>query len=287
MNQLDNTASELGKSDSKMSQRRADAAVLMAETSLQSAGKAIATADRYQVIVSVDASDLPVAQSDLRQVSHGPENSSSCTSTNHTIIPTKRPTLNGTSPIAHETAKRITCDCSLSVHNKFNGEPVDIGRKSRIWPTSMERAIKERDQHCVWPGCTQSRHLHIHHIQHWADGGTTSVSNGACLCSHHHVLVHEGGRIDNNDQRLNEQFVQQQRTSDNSMFEFETTLRNNRESFNTVRKLSPTRYRFRIIDAQGKDILEQSNTCFDDAQNRIGYQSHYSCAQNGYIANGK
>ena len=101
------------------------------------------------------------------------------------------------------------------------------------------------------------------------------VSNGACLCSHHHVLVHEGGytiqRVDNNDQRLNEHFVRQQRTSDNSMFEFETTLRNSRESFNTVRKLSPTRYRFRIIDAQGKDILDRPNAGIDDARNGPDY----------------
>ena len=74
-----------------------------------------------------------------------------------------------------------------------NGEPVDIGRKSRIWPNAMARAIRERDQHCVWPGCTQTQHLHIHHISHWADGGTTSVQNAASLCSAHHTLVHEGG----------------------------------------------------------------------------------------------
>jgi hypothetical protein len=41
-----------------MRQRRADAAVLMAETSLQCAGRDIATSDRYQVIVTVDASEL-------------------------------------------------------------------------------------------------------------------------------------------------------------------------------------------------------------------------------------
>ena len=38
-------------------QRRADAAILMAETSLQAAARDIATVDRYQVIASVDVSD--------------------------------------------------------------------------------------------------------------------------------------------------------------------------------------------------------------------------------------
>ena len=41
-----------------MSQRRTDAAVLMAETSLLAAGRDIATADRYQVIVSMEASEV-------------------------------------------------------------------------------------------------------------------------------------------------------------------------------------------------------------------------------------
>ena len=123
----------------------------------------------------------------------------------------------------------------------------------------------------MWPGCTQSRHLHIHHIKHWADGGETRVLNGVCLCSHHHTVVHEGGytilRIDNNERKLNEQFVRQQRTDDNSLFDFENTLRNSTDSFNAVRKLSPTRYRFRIVNAQGHDILDQSNASFINAKN--------------------
>ena len=54
---------EVDDADNKISQRRADAAVVMAETSLQAAGRDIATADRYQVIVSVNAStdDLGMA----------------------------------------------------------------------------------------------------------------------------------------------------------------------------------------------------------------------------------
>jgi len=122
----------------------------------------------------------------------------------------------------------------------------------------MARAIKERDHHCQFPDCTQTHHLHIHHITHWADGGPTCVSNGASLCSRHHTLVHEGGyiiqkivenvdnRIDNNignnKDRLQQQFEQQQQADDLSLFNVEKELRNNKESFITVRKLSPTRY---------------------------------------------
>jgi hypothetical protein len=30
-------------------------------------------------------------------------------------------------------------------------------------------------------------------VQHWADGGETSLDNLLLLCSHHHTLIHEGG----------------------------------------------------------------------------------------------
>ena len=115
-----------------ISQRRADAAVLMAETSLQHAGRQIATADRYQVIVLVDASDMSNTQ-------------------HHAQTPSKRPTIRGAGPIARETARRIACDCSVSTHFTSNGEPMKIGRISRIWPNAMARAILERSQHCQWP----------------------------------------------------------------------------------------------------------------------------------------
>jgi hypothetical protein len=219
-------------SNSKISQRRADAAVLMAETSLQAAGRDVATADRYQVIVSVDASAL--------------------------ATPSKRATVKGASPIARETARRIACDCSVSTITTANGEPTDIGRKSRVWPNAMARAIKDRDQHCQFYGCTQTQNLQIHHLTHWADGGSTCVSNGACLCQYHHTMVHEGGysihAVASSEQRLNEQFSVQQHIDDASMFSFEKELRSDRDSFNRVRMLSPTHYRFRVADAGGQDI---------------------------------
>jgi hypothetical protein len=176
----------------------------------------------------------------------------------HTKHPPKRPTVKGASFIAQETAKRIACDCSMSTITKTDGEPTDIGRKSRLWPNAMTRAIKDRDQHCQFYGCTHTHNLQIHHIVHWSNGGSTSIENGVCVCAYHHTLLHEGGysiqAVANNLTSLNEQFSQQQHETDVSMFNFEKELRNDRESFNKVRKLSPTSYRFRVFDADGRDI---------------------------------
>ncbi len=242
---------QLEESEDTMSQRRADAAVLMAENSLQFSGRDMATADRYQVIVSVDAAELSKESS---SASVDPSNSVVDTS-----LPKKRPLVQGAGPIARETARRIACDCSVSSVILSNGEPVDIGRKSRMWSPAMARSIKSRDQHCQFPGCTQTRHLQIHHIHHWADGGSTCVDNGVCLCSHHHTLVHEGGyrieRVNELSGASEEQFARQQKPGCvHGSVEHE--LRNDRASFSQVRQLLPTRFRFRVVNRDGLDIRD-------------------------------
>ncbi len=248
LNSVEQSVNQIDTTSTRISQRRADAAVLMAEKSLQSEGRDIATADRYQVVVSVDAAELEKPSA----VNHAQATCSQA-------IP-KRPFVQNAGPIAKETARRIACDCSFSVNQTKKGEPTNIGRKSRVWPSAMVRAIKDRDQVCVWPGCIQSRHLQIHHIKHWADGGETSVSNGACLCSHHHTLVHEGGYTLVNtvvdEQPIDTQFFEQVKTQDTNQFEFEKNLRHDWESFNSIRKLMPSLYRFRILNADGNDIGE-------------------------------
>ena len=253
LNGVEQSLEQLEQSTCSMSQRRADAAVLMAESSLHSAGREIATADRYQVIVSVDASELKSKQTHQQ--------------------PAKRASIAGVGPLARETARRLSCDCSVSTLAHSKGEPVSIGKKTRVWPTAMARAIKARDQHCVFPGCTQSRHLQIHHIKHWADGGSTSMSNAACLCSAHHLLVHEGGyrieQVDGSEQRMDEQFNTQSADRDNTLIDVERLLRNSRESFDFVRSVSPTRFRFRVIDSKGCDIRDSD--CLEKDSTRSEY----------------
>jgi hypothetical protein len=100
----------------------------------------------------------------------------------------------GRSSLPIESVKRLCCDGSAVVITEGNGQPLSIGRKTRIVPKSIERAVRSRDGHCcVFPGCRNRRFLDCHHVEHWSNGGETSVDNLVLLCTRHHTLVHEGG----------------------------------------------------------------------------------------------
>ena len=49
------------------------------------------------------------------------------------------------------------------------------------------------DETCRFPGCRNHRYVEVHHIEHWSNGGETSIDNLMLLCTKHHTLVHEGG----------------------------------------------------------------------------------------------
>src|SRR5690606_16113363 len=93
-----------------------------------------------------------------------------------------------------ETVRRIACDSDLVllVEND-KGDPLGVGRKTRIVPAASRRALWARDGGCRFPGCGRTRFVDAHHILHWANGGETCLENLLLLCSKHHALVHEGG----------------------------------------------------------------------------------------------
>jgi Domain of unknown function (DUF222)/HNH endonuclease len=97
-------------------------------------------------------------------------------------------------PICAESARRLACDASLLPILHGPRGTLDIGRKTRVIPPSMRRALDVRDEgRCRFPGCENRRWVDAHHIVHWARGGETKLGNLILLCSHHHRLVHEGG----------------------------------------------------------------------------------------------
>ncbi len=96
--------------------------------------------------------------------------------------------------VATEVVRRIACDASLvRILETGDGEPLDVGRKTRVIPPAIHRALRRRDRGCRFPGCVNTRFVDGHHIRHWADGGATRLDNLVLLCRHHHRLLHEGG----------------------------------------------------------------------------------------------
>ena len=153
-------------------QRRADALGLLAESALTSDLDRGSAGDRYQVVLHVEASSRVAAEQGLSgtvEVDHGAVD------------------------VSAETSRRICCDASVvAMRHDADGAVLDVGRKARTVPPSIRRALQARDRSCRFPGCT-ARRCDAHHVEHWIDGGATSLDNLVLLCRRHHRAVHEGG----------------------------------------------------------------------------------------------
>lgn len=156
-----------------VAQRRADALERVAAAYLTTPEAGGSSADRYAVHLHTDIETL---KSDGLGAEAELEAGSRC------------------SHVPAETSRRLTCDAGLvHWHETADGEPLNIGRKSRTIPPAIRRALKRRDGGCRFPGCSATRFVDAHHVQHWADGGETRMENLVLLCRRHHRLVHEGG----------------------------------------------------------------------------------------------
>ncbi|HET9863352.1 MAG TPA: DUF222 domain-containing protein [Steroidobacteraceae bacterium] len=151
------------------SQRRADALARVAESFLAHDVLEAPGADRQQVIVHVAAETLRSRVAGCCEIEHGPS-------------------------IPAESARRFACDASLiALVEDKDGEPLNLGRKTRIVSAPLRRLLTARDKGCRFPGCSNARYIDMHHIRHWANGGETRPSNLVSLCRFHHRAVHEGG----------------------------------------------------------------------------------------------
>lgn len=95
--------------------------------------------------------------------------------------------------ISAEEARRLACNAGLvPVVLDGKGQPLDVGRASRLYRAPQRRAIRLRDRRCRAEGCTiPAAWCEVHHRVPWAAGGCTDVADGVSLCSHHHHLVHD------------------------------------------------------------------------------------------------
>ncbi len=68
--------------------------------------------------------------------------------------------------------------------------PLDVGRTARTATGAQRRALATRDGGCVIPGCgVAAEACQVHHLQEWADGGSTDLANLVSLCWAHHRQV--------------------------------------------------------------------------------------------------
>jgi len=89
--------------------------------------------------------------------------------------------------------RRLACDAEIiPAVLGTEGQVLDVGRASRLVTPGLWTALVLRDRHCAFPGCTRLPiACDAHHIQHWADGGPTSLDNLVLLCRKHHTLAHQ------------------------------------------------------------------------------------------------
>src|SRR5437867_2211426 len=152
-----------------MAQQQADALALLAETSLHHGIDPGAPAERYQVVVHVDAPALADPDQPGQSV------------------------LEDGARVSAETSRRLACDASrIVMRHGVDGRVVEVAARTRTIPPAIRRALHHRDRDCRFPGCGV-RFGQGHHIRHWAEGGPTTLSNLALLCRRHHRAVHEEG----------------------------------------------------------------------------------------------
>lgn len=92
-----------------------------------------------------------------------------------------------------DVRRHMSCDATVRyLLEDENGVPLKLGRRQRTATPQQRMVVEDRDKGCRRPGCTQSRWLHIHHIDHWEDDGFTDVDRMCALCPRDHDLHHRG-----------------------------------------------------------------------------------------------
>ncbi|MFT4082658.1 MAG: DUF222 domain-containing protein [Nocardioides sp.] len=144
--------------------------------------------DATTVVVTIRLEDLlrDLGTADLSSVGHG---------------------FDGVKVTAHQ-ARRLACAAGL-IPIVLGGEsqPLDLGRRSRLYSPAQRKAIRLRDGGCRAEGCdVPMAWTDVHHLEPWSDGGGTDLDNGISLCGHHHRVVHDPNvdhtRLANGDLRF-------------------------------------------------------------------------------------
>ncbi|MFT7645905.1 MAG: hypothetical protein ACI8Y4_000638 [Candidatus Poriferisodalaceae bacterium] len=147
-----------------LSERRADAAVAIADSYLAHGPLDRSGADRTQIVM-------------------------------HTRQDSDEASLSDGSAIDLATKCRLECEASHITFTVDLEDPlVEVpGRRSSGVSERLRRQLLLRDRTCRWPGCVAEYHLHAHHVRFRSEGGPTVLENLVLLCGHHHRVLHREG----------------------------------------------------------------------------------------------
>lgn len=92
-------------------------------------------------------------------------------------------------------AAQHACDTgSIQCTLDPGGNPLDLGRETRLFTARQRIALGIRDGGCGWHGCDRpASYCEAHHIDQYAHGGKTDVDRGILLCRFHHLTLHNNG----------------------------------------------------------------------------------------------
>jgi hypothetical protein len=94
--------------------------------------------------------------------------------------------------VPHWLQAMLSCDGTVSPTFTDGAVPVSVGRSQHAVPDRTRRLVVHRDAKCRVPWCTQARWLHVHHLVHWDNGGSTDTANLCALCPACHRAHHRG-----------------------------------------------------------------------------------------------
>lgn len=104
--------------------------------------------------------------------------------------------LAGYGPIPADLAREIAADAVWKrlITDPLSGALLDHGRHTYRPPQALADHVRARDLECRFPTCRRrTLDTELDHITAWAEGGTTSDTNLAGGCPHHHHLKHDAG----------------------------------------------------------------------------------------------
>ena len=148
--------------------RRADALMLLTQIAASSGQLPARGGDRPRVHITLDYQTLVSGLGPVTVLGH-----------------------DGVDGLSAAEARRLACDADLiPIVLGTGSRPLDVGRTYRTFTPGIRAALTQRDQGCVFPGCTAPpAACEAHHIIPWRIGGPSSLANGILLCPHHHRLA--------------------------------------------------------------------------------------------------